>query len=43
MESYTIITDQLNEVAAKIHNRMPIIIDPQDYDPSSTVGALLRC
>jgi putative SOS response-associated peptidase YedK len=32
VETYTIITGQPNEVAAKIHNRMPVIIDPQDYD-----------
>jgi putative SOS response-associated peptidase YedK len=32
IESYTIITGQTNEVAAKIHNRMPVIVDPQDYD-----------
>jgi putative SOS response-associated peptidase YedK len=29
IETYTIITGQPNEVTAPIHNRMPVIIDPQ--------------
>jgi putative SOS response-associated peptidase YedK len=32
IETYTLITGEPNEVAAAIHNRMPVIIDPQDYD-----------
>jgi putative SOS response-associated peptidase YedK len=32
VETYTIITGQPNEVAAPIHNRMPVIVDPQDYE-----------
>ena len=32
IETHTIVTAQPNEVAAKIHNRMPVIIDPRDYD-----------
>jgi putative SOS response-associated peptidase YedK len=32
IESYTIITGKPNAVAAKIHNRMPVIIDPPDFD-----------
>jgi putative SOS response-associated peptidase YedK len=34
VETYTIITGQPNEVAALIHSRMPVIVDPQDYDRS---------
>ena len=32
VETYTIITGPPNEVAGKIHNRMPVIIDPADFD-----------
>jgi len=32
VESYTIITCPSNEVAARIHNRMPVIVDPSDFD-----------
>ena len=31
VESYTIITVEPNTVAAKIHNRIPNIIGPQDF------------
>jgi putative SOS response-associated peptidase YedK len=31
VESYTIITGEPNEVAGKIHNRMPVIVDPADF------------
>jgi putative SOS response-associated peptidase YedK len=31
-ETYTIIATAPNEVAGKIHNRMPLIIDPTDFD-----------
>jgi putative SOS response-associated peptidase YedK len=31
VESYTIITGEPNSVAAKIHNRMPVIVDPADF------------
>jgi putative SOS response-associated peptidase YedK len=32
IETYTIITCPPNEVAGRIHNRMPLIIDPADCD-----------
>jgi putative SOS response-associated peptidase YedK len=32
VETFTIITGAPNEVAGKIHNRMPVIIDPADFD-----------
>jgi putative SOS response-associated peptidase YedK len=32
LETFTIITGPPNEVAGKIHNRMPVIIDPTDFD-----------
>jgi putative SOS response-associated peptidase YedK len=32
IETYTIITTAPNEVAGKIHNRMPLIIAPADSD-----------
>src|SRR5262249_15410641 len=32
VQTYTIITGQPNEVAARIHDRMPLIIDPDDFD-----------
>jgi putative SOS response-associated peptidase YedK len=32
VETYTIITCPPNELAGRIHNRMPLIIDPADYD-----------
>jgi len=32
IESCAIITTDANEVMAKVHNRMPVILDPADYD-----------
>jgi putative SOS response-associated peptidase YedK len=32
VETFTIITGPPNEVAVKIHNRMPVIIEPADFD-----------
>lgn len=32
IESFTIITTVANELVAEIHDRMPVIIDPSDYD-----------
>jgi putative SOS response-associated peptidase YedK len=32
LESFTIITTDPNEVTAKIHDRMPVLLDPSDYD-----------
>ena len=32
IETYTIITCPPNEVAGKIHNRMPVIVDPRDFN-----------
>ena len=47
--SATIITTEPNEVAGKIHNRMPVILPPEDYEtwqspdtPASDATALLR-
>jgi putative SOS response-associated peptidase YedK len=31
IETYTIITGEPNAVAGKIHNRMPVIVDPADF------------
>jgi putative SOS response-associated peptidase YedK len=32
IESYTIITTEANEMMAKLHDRMPVILHEQDYD-----------
>jgi len=32
LESFTILTTEPNEVMAPIHNRMPVILEPKDYD-----------
>jgi putative SOS response-associated peptidase YedK len=32
LESYTIITTTPNELTATVHDRMPVILRPQDYD-----------
>jgi putative SOS response-associated peptidase YedK len=32
LESFTIITTDPNEVTEKIHDRMPVLLDPRDYD-----------
>jgi putative SOS response-associated peptidase YedK len=32
LESFTILTTGPNEVMAPIHNRMPVILEPKDYD-----------
>src|SRR5262245_8950545 len=32
VESCTIITTDANKLASKIHDRMPVILDPDDYD-----------
>ncbi|HXF64816.1 MAG TPA: SOS response-associated peptidase family protein, partial [Caldilineaceae bacterium] len=32
IESATILTTDPNELMATLHNRMPVILDPQDYD-----------
>lgn len=32
LESFTIITTTPNELTASVHNRMPVMLQPQDYD-----------
>ncbi|HEX4004966.1 MAG TPA: SOS response-associated peptidase [Acidobacteriaceae bacterium] len=32
LETYTILTTESNELTATIHNRMPVILTPRDYD-----------
>ena len=32
LETFTILTTDPNEVTAPIHNRMPVILEPKDYD-----------
>ena len=45
MDSCTIITTQANSFMARIHNRMPVILDANDYnrwlDPNNSNGELL--
>jgi putative SOS response-associated peptidase YedK len=46
IESCTIITTKANELMAELHNRMPVLLDPQDFDGWMTgnpeeVGQLL--
>jgi len=32
VETFTIITGEPNSLVADLHNRMPVILDPDDYD-----------
>jgi putative SOS response-associated peptidase YedK len=32
LQSYTIITTEANELMAPVHNRMPVILHPRDFD-----------
>jgi len=32
LQSFTIITTDPNELTAKVHNRMPVILEPKDYE-----------
>ena len=32
LQSYTIITTEANELMAPVHNRMPVILHPGDFD-----------
>jgi putative SOS response-associated peptidase YedK len=32
LESYAVVTTETNELLASLHDRMPLIIGPQDYD-----------
>lgn len=45
LESCTIITTEANEFMAKLHDRMPVILDPNEYapwlDPETEVGQML--
>ncbi|MGA8743082.1 MAG: SOS response-associated peptidase [Terracidiphilus sp.] len=49
LETYTILTTDPNELAGRIHNRMPVILEPRDYsrwmepgDPARPPVDLLR-
>jgi putative SOS response-associated peptidase YedK len=47
LESCTIVTTDANEMMSELHNRMPVILDPQDYDwwltgRTEEVGQLLK-
>jgi putative SOS response-associated peptidase YedK len=46
IESCTIITTKANELMAELHNRMPVLLDPRDFDwwmtgKTEEVGQLL--
>jgi putative SOS response-associated peptidase YedK len=32
LQSYTIITTEANELMAQVHDRMPVILHPRDFD-----------
>lgn len=32
LQSFTILTTQANEMMAKLHHRMPVIVDPENFD-----------
>jgi putative SOS response-associated peptidase YedK len=32
LQSYSIITTDPNELTARVHNRMPVTLEPRDYD-----------
>jgi putative SOS response-associated peptidase YedK len=38
VESFAIITTEPNELCAGIHNRMPVILHPEDYDAWTATG-----
>jgi putative SOS response-associated peptidase YedK len=44
LQSFAIVTTEPNELTATVHNRMPLILEPRDYDrrlerdPGSTIG-----
>jgi putative SOS response-associated peptidase YedK len=47
LESCTIVSTDANEMMSALHNRMPVILDPQDYDwwmtgKTEEVGQLLK-
>src|SRR5439155_15824792 len=47
LESFTIVTTEANELLAKYHDRMPVIVHPNDYDlwlrgAPQEVGAVLQ-
>jgi putative SOS response-associated peptidase YedK len=49
VESYTILTTEPNTLMASIHNRMPVILEPEDFSawlsqetPADRLNALLR-
>jgi putative SOS response-associated peptidase YedK len=49
VESYTILTTEPNTLMASIHNRMPVILEPEDFSdwlsretPGDRLNALLR-
>jgi len=42
LQTFTIITTDPNELTAEVHNRMPVIIHPRDYDRWLERGAVER-
>lgn len=40
LETFTILTTDPNEVMEPIHNRMPVILEPKDYDRWLDAGPL---
>jgi putative SOS response-associated peptidase YedK len=38
LETFTILTTEANELTAAIHNRMPVILAPRDYERWLTPG-----
>ena len=42
LETFTIITTEPNELTAAVHNRMPVIVAPRDYERSMAPAAPAR-
>ena len=47
LRTFTVITTTPNRLAKRVHDRMPVIIHPDDYDlwlsPESAVAAIVQC